>query len=96
MPHFDRDELERRIDEVLFYIWDPIGVGPNPDARTEYRSYAKTILKFLSDNPDRHAVQKYLCEIEAGMLAQPANERRAEEVVELIMSHKKAIEAGRG
>ena len=40
-------ELERRIDEVLFYVWDPIGVSDTPAARGEYSSYTMTILKYV-------------------------------------------------
>ncbi len=32
-------ELWRRCDEVLHYIWDPIGVAGAPGARDEYESY---------------------------------------------------------
>jgi hypothetical protein len=37
LPH--QDELYRRTDEVLHYIWDPIGVAGVPEARDEYDSY---------------------------------------------------------
>lgn len=39
-------ELDKRIDEVLFYVWDPIGVSDIPEARGEYSSYTMTILKY--------------------------------------------------
>jgi hypothetical protein len=32
-------ELYRRIDEVVHYLWDPIGVSDVPEARDEYHSY---------------------------------------------------------
>lgn len=32
-------ELYRRVDEVLFYVWDPIGVANSPAARDEYYGY---------------------------------------------------------
>lgn len=34
-------ELYRRIDEVVHYIWDPVGICDHPQARREYRSYIK-------------------------------------------------------
>lgn len=40
-------ELERRIDEVLYYVWDPIGVSDTPAARGEHSSYTMTILKYV-------------------------------------------------
>jgi hypothetical protein len=32
----NQSELFRRIDEILFYVWDPIGVNDSPYARDEY------------------------------------------------------------
>jgi hypothetical protein len=32
-------ELYRRTDEILHYIWDPIGIGGSPGARDEYDDY---------------------------------------------------------
>jgi len=32
-------ELYKRIDEILFYRWDPIGVSDGAWARDEYQSY---------------------------------------------------------
>jgi len=40
-------ELEQRVDEVLFYVWDPIGVSDTPAARGEYSSYTMTVLKHI-------------------------------------------------
>ena len=40
-------ELNQRIDEVLYYEWDPIGVSDKPCARAEYSSYTMKILKYV-------------------------------------------------
>lgn len=32
-------ELFRRVEEVVHYIWDPIGICEHPSARDEYHSY---------------------------------------------------------
>ena len=37
--------LGQRIDEVLFYVWDPIGVSDFPAARGEYSSYVDTLIE---------------------------------------------------
>jgi len=36
-------ELFRRIEEVVHYIWDPIGISEYPGARDEYHSYLTAI-----------------------------------------------------
>jgi hypothetical protein len=45
MRTFDNDELRRRVDEVLYYIWDPIGVSDQPYARGEYEGYVPKVLQ---------------------------------------------------
>ena len=37
------EELYKRIDEVIHYIWDPIGISEHPQARDEYYSYLAAI-----------------------------------------------------
>ncbi len=56
-------ELIQRIDEVLFYEWDPIGVSDEPWARAEYSSYAMTILKYVL-NEDLNQIANQLSKIE--------------------------------
>jgi|LakMenE18May11ns_1017448.scaffolds.fasta_scaffold9685111_2 hypothetical protein len=94
MNSFKTEELERRIDEVLFYFWDPMGVSPEPKARGEYRSYARKIYEMLKDGRDAFKISSYLCELESGMLAKPPNEDRALTVAKLLLDHQEAIEAG--
>ena len=36
-------ELYRHIEEVVHYIWDPIGISEMPQARDEYASYMTAI-----------------------------------------------------
>jgi hypothetical protein len=43
---FER-ELRQRADEVLHYLWDPIGVSGIPAARDEYDAYLPQVLAML-------------------------------------------------
>ena len=95
MQTFKSDELHKRVDEVLFYIWDPIGVSPNPDARGEYSSYVQKILEMLKDGRDAEVIGKYLGEIQSGMMSLPVNEEKVKEVAIFLLSYKEAIEDGR-
>lgn len=40
-------ELYRRVDEVLYYVWDPIGVAPNAVTRDEYQRYLPEVFAML-------------------------------------------------
>jgi hypothetical protein len=41
------NELRMRVDEILHYIWDPIGVRGEPHARDEYDSYVPEVYSLL-------------------------------------------------
>ena len=94
MQKFAPDELIRRIDEVLFYMWDPIGVSPSPHARREYSSYADTILNILKAEKDPNSIKKYLDELESGMMGLPIEGQKNLEVAKLILLHEEAINDG--
>ena len=40
-------ELYKRCDEVLHYVWDPIGISDVPEARDEYESYLPTVWRLV-------------------------------------------------
>lgn len=52
-------ELYRRIDEVAFYIWDPIGVSDLPGVRDEYESYVWGLFAQVRSN-ELNNVVKYM------------------------------------
>ena len=67
----DQARLFRRVDELLHYIWDPIGVAGTPEARDEYQSYAPRVFMMLVDEvPDEH-IRDYLLRIEAESMGLP-------------------------
>lgn len=43
----EQTELYRRVDEVLHYVWDPLGVSGVPEARDEYYSYVPNVFSML-------------------------------------------------
>jgi len=43
-------ELIIRVDEILHYLWDPIGISNEPSARDEYTSYVPQIFSMLKSN----------------------------------------------
>ena len=86
-------ELERRIDEVLFYVWDPIGVSDTAAARGEYSSYIMTILKYVLDE-DLKKIASQLAEIESNSMGLAINETKNLEIAELLVDFKYAVEEG--
>ncbi|MNT61656.1 hypothetical protein D3C72_1993150 [compost metagenome] len=63
-------ELEsyRRVDEVLFYLWDPIGVAHSPAARNEYQEYLPKVFAMLLEGASAATISAYLDDaVTAGM-----------------------------
>ena len=78
-------ELLRRIDEVLHYIWDPIGVAGIFQARDEYESYVPQVFKLLKGTVDGKDVAEYLRWIAVERMGLGAKSKRDEEVVVILL-----------
>jgi len=57
--HTDRELLER-IGEVLYSVWDPIGVSDVPAARGEYDAYRDGAFSVLARGGSEEQVVDYL------------------------------------
>ena len=57
-------ELYQRIDEVMHYVWDPIGVAGVPQARDEYDSYLPQVFAMLLERKIEGEIASYLIDIE--------------------------------
>lgn len=62
------DLLLRRYDEVLHYLWDPIGISDMPGARTEYRSYLPRLSSLLAQHASQEIIEDYLSSISANRM----------------------------
>ena len=86
-------ELNQRIDEVLYYIWDPIGVSDEPCARAEYSSYTMTILKYVI-NEDLNQIANQLTKIETDSMGLTTDKERNLEIAQRLLDYKYAVEQG--
>ena len=85
-------ELGQRVDEVLHYVWDPIGVATAPTARDEYSGYALRALSMLLESASAESLVEFLLEIEGvGMGLAPKREH-ARVVAELLLDWKRTLE----
>lgn len=62
MRHLD-SRLSVVVDEVLHYLWDPIGVSGDPWARDEYQSYIGPVLAMLSSGASESEIAYRLSQI---------------------------------
>ncbi|GAA0810986.1 hypothetical protein GCM10009111_02790 [Colwellia asteriadis] len=83
--------LYRRVDEILFYLWDPIGVCDIPMARDEYHSYLPQVFKLLLNDSKDHEISAYLVKVESGSMGLSANSKKTLEVAQLLIETKEAL-----
>lgn len=50
----------KKVDEVLWQHWDPIGVNDTPEALGEYTSYAPSVLRLVQDGADAEKIASHL------------------------------------
>ena len=86
-------ELNQRIDEVLYYEWDPIGVSDEPCARAEYSSYTMTILKYVLTE-DLNQITNQLSKIETDSMGLTSDKDRNLKVAQRLLDYKYAVEEG--
>ncbi|MCB9092976.1 MAG: hypothetical protein H6620_10500 [Halobacteriovoraceae bacterium] len=56
----DQMALYRRVDEVLHYIWDPIGISDCAYARDEYYSYIPSIFNLVISGKSENEIMEKL------------------------------------
>ena len=59
--------LYKRIDEILWKDWDPIGVNDSEQARDEYRGYLPHIFRLAVDGADPDQIARELMTAIDGM-----------------------------
>lgn len=78
--------LKLRIDEVLHYVWDPIGISNEPLARNEYSSYTDLVLQAVLEHKTADEIAAILDTICAEHLGIDTNEGHSSEVAALIIA----------
>ena len=78
------NELYQRADEILHYIWDPIGVAGEPGARDEYYSYLPHVFNLLKQGADEQRIADYLGSVSGEWMGMAANRNRDLEVAEIL------------
>lgn len=85
------EELYRRVDEVLHYIWDPIGVSDAPMARDEYYSYLPQVFSLLKANANSEQIANYLFEVSTNRMGLNGNRAHDHHVAEVLLDWKEII-----
>jgi len=86
------EELYRRVDEVLHYIWDPIGVSGAPQARDEYYSYLPGVFKLLKDKAATDIIAQHLTDIVVNRMGLRGATEDVLEVVSVLQDWQETLD----
>lgn len=84
-------ELYRRCEEVLHYMWDPIGVRGEPGARDEYEDYLPQIFTLVRDGVEKQKIVDHLLQLERVEMGLDEEPDRAREIVEVLYRWRERI-----
>jgi hypothetical protein len=84
-------ELYRAVDEVLHYVWDPIGVSGCPQARDEYHGYLPQVFGMLRDGADESTIAAYLTSITTEQMGLPARPDHDCKVAGVLIDWKECV-----
>lgn len=77
--------LRQRVDEILFYVWDPLGFAPKAEFRTEYEGYLADILAMVEGDADTKAIAKRLKEIVRTHMARSGFAESSDKAAEMLV-----------
>lgn len=89
-------KLADRVSEVLFYVWDPVGVCPNPSCRSEYEGYVEIISVYLAKEYSEDRLRQLMVYILEEYMAMPIdgnekNQKTFDLVVELLIEWRDIV-----
>ena len=78
--------LHNRIDEILFYKWDPIRVSDSNWPRDEYTLYVNKVLELAVNNTTSQPLAEHLTRLSTEIITCAVSKERTQAVAELIFS----------
>ncbi|WP_085537070.1 hypothetical protein [Massilibacteroides vaginae] len=81
-------ELHKKIDEILWNDWDPIGVNDIECIRNEYSSYVPYIVNLKMKGADVEKITRHLFHLESESMGMNGNIERCKEIAQKIITLK--------
>ncbi|AEF04636.1 hypothetical protein J5X92_20455 [Alteromonas sp. K632G] len=87
MKHSE-EQLFKAVDEILFYLWDPLDCKEIPAARDEYRSYVPKVLDYLTSDNNEEKIAKYLAGLEINSMGRSVASQNSIEIARILIEAK--------
>ncbi len=95
-PDQFEQQLLQRVDEVLYYLWDPLGVAREPQARQEYSAFVSDVFAALVDDADEGRLMELLLLLETEFLGQGPRPSQARRIAEVLVDWRLLLEQQHG
>jgi hypothetical protein len=79
------NDLQRRVDEILYYIWDPIGVAAEPSTRDEYSRYVPELVSLLEKMAEAERIARYLNDVATDRMGLRPNPKHSMAIANLLV-----------
>lgn len=79
-------DLRIRIDEIMFYKWDPLHLSNSNWSRDEYESYVPEVFRLALESTSYHPIADYLTHVASEIMSMTENKEHDTEIAELIFS----------
>lgn len=86
-----QQDLLQAVDEVLHYLWDPIGVSSYPGTRNEYQSCAQVVFGKLHHGADAAEISAYLTEVATSQIGFDEDADNALQVSGVLCAWRESI-----
>lgn len=84
-------KLYRQTDEVLHYMWDPIGVRGIAQTRDEYHSYLAKVFSMLIEDVESKVIAEYLENIDSKSMGLNPDKENALHIAQTLLGMREAI-----
>ena len=84
-------KLYNKIDEILFYEWDPIGISDGDLARDEYHSYLPRVFSLALQNEQPESIAEYLGTVTTESMGMSLTKEHDMNIAKKILEMKKSI-----
>lgn len=84
-------ELYQRIDEIIHYLWDTIGIAGEPFAHDEYYAYLPEIFSLAKKKNSEEEIVEYLNDIRVKSMESPSDMKRCKEIALMIVKWSKHL-----
>lgn len=87
----DQMALYKRIDEILWKDWDPIGVFGASAARDEYRAYLPQVFRLVLGGATQKQIAEHLFALETDAIELSGDKQRCASVANLMVEAKSRL-----